>query len=89
MDSIIKAQYNNQNFKRLYWSSNKQEILYILSRVNIKYLKGLIRKWHEVPEGVQGTRFYIRYDGCNFQVSYNTVIKELNRRDGKLKQFNS
>lgn len=89
MDLIIKAQHNNRNFKRLYWSSNKQEILHILSRVNIKYLKGLIRKLHEVPKGAQGTRFYIRYDGCNFQVSYNTVIKELNRRDGKLKQLNS
>ena len=81
MDSITKAQHSNPNFKRLYWCSNKQEILQILSRVNTKYLKGLINKWHRVPKGAQGARFYIRYDGCNFQVSYNTVIKELNKRN--------
>lgn len=86
MDLTTKAQYRNRNFKRLYWSGNKIEIRHILSRVNIKYLIGLLKRWHGVPKGANGTRFYLRYDGCEFQVSYNTIIKELNRR---YEQFNS
>lgn len=81
MDLTTKAQHCNRNFKRLYWAGNKQEILNILSRVNIKYLKGLIARWHGVPKGSNGTRFYLRYDGYQFQVSYNTVVKELCRRE--------
>lgn len=81
MDLTTKAQHCNRNFKRLYWAENKQEILHILSRVNIKYLMGLIARWHGVPKGANGTRFYLRYDGCQFQVSYNTIVKELHRRD--------
>lgn len=80
MDIITKSQHTNRNFKRLYWNSNKKQILEILSHVNIKYLKGVLKHWHHVPKGANGARFYIRYDGYQFQVSYNTTTKELNRR---------
>ena len=83
MDLTTKAQHGNRNFKRLYWHDSKKQILEILSHVNIKYLKGLLKRWHAVPKGTNGARFYIRYDGCEFQVSYNTITKELTRRDNE------
>ena len=81
MDITTKSQHANRNFKRLYWQSDKKLILEILSHVNIKYIKGLLKRWHSVPKGKNGARFYIRYDGYQFQVSYNTLTKELTRRD--------
>ena len=51
MDLTTKAQRCNRNFKRLYWAEHKQEIFNILFRVNIKYLEGLIARWHRVPKG--------------------------------------
>lgn len=84
MDPIVKAQLPNRNFYRLYWSCNKKQIKEILSRVNVKYLMGLKRKFYKTDKGSRGTRFYIRYDGYEFQVSHLTVNKELNRRKGIL-----
>lgn len=76
-----KAYEENDNFKRLYWASDKKLIKEILTRVNIKYLQGLKRKFCESPYGKNGTRFYLRYDGYQFQVSGITVNKELKRRN--------
>lgn len=77
MNQIAKAQLPNRNFRRLYWADNKEQIKEILSRVNIKYLEGLKKKFQETD---RGTRFYIRYDGYEFQVSPTTIKKELRRR---------
>ena len=80
MDSREKGMRSNRNFKRLYWMSNKLQILKILSRVNIKYLFGLKRNFSKTLHGGKGTRYYLRYDGCEFQVSLKTVQDEINRR---------
>jgi len=47
----MKQQEVNHNFyfvasteKRLFWKTNKEQILHILSRVNIKYLRSLINQ---------------------------------------------
>lgn len=80
MDLIEKASLPNENFKRLYWASSKKQINEILSRVNIKYLEGIKKKFHKTAKGINGTRFYIRYDGYEFQVSSITINKELKRR---------
>lgn len=73
----------HRNFKRLYWSSNKEQIKEILSTVNEKYLRGLYRKLQRSPNGKNGSRIYCRYNGYQFQVSAKTVIDELNRRGPK------
>lgn len=73
----------HRNFKRLYWSSNKEQIKEILSTVNEKYLRGLYRKLQRSPNGKKGSRIYCRYGGYQFQVSAKTVIDELNRRKPK------
>lgn len=73
----------HRNFKRLYWSSNKDQIKDILSTVNEKYLKGLYRKLQCSTNGKNGSRIYCRYNGYQFQVSAKTVIDELNRRKPK------
>ena len=73
----------HRNFKRLYWSSDKEQIKEILSTVNEKYLRGLYRKLLRSPNGKKGSRIYCRYDGYQFQVSAKTVIDELNRRKPK------
>lgn len=75
-----KAYYTNRNFRRLYWMSHKKQIKEILSRVNIKYLLGLKRRFSKSPEGANGTRLYLRYDGHEFQVSLKTINDELHRR---------
>lgn len=80
-NTFSKAYEENKNFKRLYWASNKKLINEILTRVNIKYLQGLKRKFYESPYGKNGTRFYLRYDGYQFQVSGLTINKELKRRN--------
>lgn len=80
MNQIAKSQLPNRNFRRLYWADNKEQIKEILSRVNIKYLEGLKKKFQETDRGTNGTRFYIRYDGYEFQVSPTTIKKELRRR---------
>ena len=75
-----KAYYSNENFKRLYWMTHKKQIKEILSRVNIKYLKGLKLRFTKSAEGANGTRLYCRYDGYEFQVSLKTINDELYRR---------
>lgn len=73
----------HRNFKRLYWSSDKEKIKEILSTVNEKYLRGLYRKLQRSPNGKKWSRIYCRYHGYQFQVSGKTVIDELNRREPK------
>ena len=41
----------HKNFKRLYWSSNKEQIKNILSTVNEKYLRGMFRRLQRNPQG--------------------------------------
>jgi hypothetical protein len=75
------------NFVRLYWSTDKEKIKHILSRVNIKYLRGLIRKliisdydWCDYVSSLTNICIFLRYDGCQFLVNRKTIIKELYRR---------
>jgi hypothetical protein len=78
---------NNEhpNFKRLYWNTDKDKIKKILSKVNVKYLMGLIRQYIypfecDYDVSTKDLRLFIRYDGCQFTVSRDTIIKELYRR---------
>lgn len=78
---------NNEhpNFKRLYWNTDKDKIKKILSRVNVKYLRGLIRQYIypfecDYDVSTKDLRLFIRYDSCQFTVSRDTIIKELYRR---------
>ena len=62
------------DFKRLYWSTDKDKINKI---INFKYLKGAERRfraWYYEP------RIYMRYDGFEFLVSRQTLRKEITRR---------
>ncbi len=75
------------DFVRLYWSTDKEKIKHILSRVNVKYLRGLIRKfiisdydWYDYKYSLTNICIFLRYDGCQFLVNRETVIKELYRR---------
>ena len=75
------------NFVRLYWSTDKEKIKHILSRVNVKYLRGLIRQlivkdfdWFEYEYSMHNIVIFLRYDGCQFLVNRKTIIKELYRR---------
>lgn len=84
-DNIVILNREHPDFKRLYWCTDKERIKHILSRVNVKYLRGLIRRfilpyddWDIID--VKDLRLFIRYDGCQFMVSEKTVIKELYRR---------
>lgn len=85
MNQIAKAQLPNRNFRRLYWADNKEQIKEILSRVNIKYLEGLKKKFQETDRGTNGTRFYIRYDG--YLSDLNNENKIFYEVDGELKCF--
>lgn len=85
MDNIVILNDEHPDFKRLYWNKDKEKIEHILSRVNVKYLRGLIRRfilpyndWDTIA--VKDLRLFIRYDGCQFTVSEKTIIKELYRR---------
>ena len=40
----MKKKKNIQELKRLYWKTDKEQILHILSRVNIKYLRSLVNQ---------------------------------------------
>lgn len=68
------------NFKRLYWSSNKEQIKEILSTVNVKYLRGMFRRLQQNPQGKNGSRIYCRYSGYQFQLSPKTILNELKSR---------
>ena len=80
-DNIVILNREHPDFKRLYWSTDKEKIKHILSRVNVKYLRGLIRQFI-IPDNDWDTiatkdlRLFIRYDGYQFTVSEKTVIKE-------------
>lgn len=75
------------DFVRLYWSTDKEKIKHILSRVNVKYLHGLMRQlfvedldWFEHEYSMHNIVIFLRYDGYQFLVNEKTVIKELYRR---------
>lgn len=83
--NIVILNREHPDFKRLYWSIDKEKIKHILSRVNVKYLRGLIRRfilpyddWDIIT--TEDLRIFIRYDGYQFTVSEKTIIKELYRR---------
>lgn len=76
------------DFVRLYWSTNKGKIKHILSRVNVKYLRGLVRKfiindydWYDYVYSLTNIYMFLRYDGYQFLVNRKTIIKELYRRE--------
>lgn len=82
---------------RLFWSTDRDKINHILTRINPKYLRGLhtrclieFGKKHEVTmymnseeykkELFYGTKVEVKYDGCIFEASLSTLLKEINRR---------
>lgn len=82
---MVILNHEHPNFKRLYWNTDKDKIEKILSRVNVKYLRGLIRQYtypfdYFYDTSPKDLRLFIRYDGCQFTVSRDTIIKELYRR---------
>ena len=84
-NNIVILNREHPDFKRLYWSIDKEKIKHILSRVNVKYLRRLIRQfilpyddWDIIT--TEDLRIFIRYDGYQFTVSEKTIIKELYRR---------
>ena len=84
-NNIVILNDEHPDFKRLYWNTDKEKIKHILSRVNVKYLKGLIRQFilpHNDYDTIalKDLRLFIRYDGYQFTVSEKTIIKELYRR---------
>ena len=88
-DNIVILNREHPDFKRLYWNTDKEKIKHILSRVNVKYLRGLIRQfiipyndWDTIA--AKDLRLFIRYDGYQFTVSEKTVIKELYRRENNM-----
>ena len=86
MNDIIILNNEHPNFKRLYWSTDKNRIKEIMSRVNAKYLKGLLRHFRNFPFeeyyhiNSNDLRLFLRYDGCQFTVTHQTIIKELYKR---------
>ena len=86
MNNIYILNKEHPYFIRLYWSKDKDRIKHILSRVNVKYLKGVMRRfatatfdeWYGIS--TNDFRVFLRYDGCQFTVSHKTIIKELYRR---------
>ena len=76
------------DFVRLYWSTDKERIKHILSRVNVKYLRGLVRifiindyDWYDYVYSLTNIYMFLRYDGYQFLVNRKTIIKELYRRE--------
>ena len=85
---MIIINEKHPDFVRLYWSTDKEKIKHILSRVNVKYLRGLIRKfiisdydWYDYEYSLANTYVFLRYDGYQFLVNRKTIIKELYRRE--------
>lgn len=86
MSKIYILNEEHPDFIRLYWSKDKDRINHILSRVNVKYLKGLMRRfstvifdeWYGIS--TDDFRVFLRYDGYQFTVSHKTIVKELYRR---------
>ena len=81
-NNMVILNDEHPDFKRLYWNTDKDKIKKILSRINVKYLRGLIRRfilphndWDTIA--VKDLRLFIRYDGYQFTVSEKTIIKEL------------
>lgn len=68
--------YYDLGFKRLYWSSDKEQIKTIIQRIPDKYLKGLQLS----TRGFSHKSVYINYDGYRFQVSPKTLKSECVRR---------
>ena len=67
-NNIVILNDEHPDFKRLYWDTDKEKIKHILSRVNVKYLRGLIRQfilphndWDTIA--AKDLRLFIRYDG--------------------------
>jgi hypothetical protein len=40
-NNIVILNDEHPDFKRLYWNTDKEKIKHILSRVNVKYLRGV------------------------------------------------
>ena len=85
---MIIINEEHPDFVRLYWSTDKERIKHILSKVNVKYLCGLIRKfiisdydWYDYEYSLTNIYMFLRYDGCQFLVNRKTIIKELYRRE--------
>lgn len=69
---------SHPDFKRLYWSTDKDKINEIIKRINFKYLKGAERRFRTAC--YYESRIYMRYDGYQFLVSRETLRKEITRR---------
>ena len=81
---------NLNNFKRLYYKMDKEQIMQIMHHLNIKYLLSLykkaIRAQRNPTEDDWKTRYVqvyqmVNYDGCRFRASVKTLKDELKRRE--------
>lgn len=81
-----------QELKRLYWKSDKEQIMQIMHHLNIKYLLSLYKKaihnehaeaaytWDMKTTYISVYQM-VNYDGCRFQASAKTLKDELKRRE--------
>ena len=73
-----------ENLKRLHWKTDKEQILNILHRVNVKYLLALHKKARHrrrlYYENYTTTVVTCKYDGCIFNVSCKSLRDEIRRR---------
>ena len=81
---------NLNNFKRLYYKTDKEQIMQIMHHLNIKYLLALYKKAVHAqrnPTEYDWKTKYVKvyqmvnYDGCRFQASVKTLKDELKRRE--------
>ena len=88
-------QKNLNNLKRLYYKTDKEQIMQIMHHLNMKYLLSLYKKAiHAQHATLAGDCEYptkvdayisvyqmVNYDGCRFQASVKTLKDELKRRE--------
>lgn len=68
---------NLDNFKRLYWKSDKDQILQIMHHLNIKYLLSLYKKAiHEEHVEAYWTWYYPTED--DMKIAYTSVYQMVN-----------
>jgi len=71
---------NYNEFKRLYWKTDKEQINNILQRIPDKYLISLIKQTRAIDYPNEKSLVYANYDGCRFKVSAKSLKKESVRR---------
>lgn len=66
---------NEVELKRLYWSTDKDKINHILSRLNPKYLIGLYKRCNKEIHKKVGVLQYMNSTDFKSEVLYNTPVE--------------